>query len=353
MNQSEMMNNQQLLTDYLLGRLEPQAQQEVRRQIEREPELLRLHDDLRNTLAALDLAIEIEPPADLVERTLARIGSAKRTDALLAREQLTRRDVIRPTFSMREVAAVAGIVLLIGSIFALSFREADRRRLRVECSQNVARIGSAMMSYANRNEGRLPSTTAPNDRWLPTTNQPSASNSRALFRLIRERFLQPPTFQCPAVGGDSFTVQPDQADFPSAKFIGYSYQHSIGPKGLSLEDKHLQAVKESMAILADSSPVFNGGRFQADCLGRQAGDNHDSTGQTVLYMDMHVDFKAKPSVGVGGNNIYLAEGVTDYKGNEKPTGPTDSFLLPAYSPSSPETEASTPQKTKTPPAEQR
>ena len=105
-----------------------------------------------------------------------------------------------------------------------------------------------------------------------------------------------------------------------------------------------------MAILADNSPVFNGGRFQADCLGRQAGDNHDSTGQTVLYMDMHVDFKAKPSVGVGGNNIYLADGVTDYKGNEKPAGPTDSFLLPAYSPSSPETEAVMPQQA--PPAEQ-
>ncbi len=351
MSQSETTNNQQLLTDYLLGRLEPQAQQEVRRLIEREPELRQMHDDLRNTFAALDLAIEVEPPADLVERTMSRIRSAKQTDALLAHEQLTRRDVIRPTFSMREVAAVAGIVLLIGSIFALSFREADRRRLRVQCAQNASRIGTAMMSYANRNEGRLPSTTAPNDRWLPTASQPSASNSRALFRLVHEKYLQPPTFQCPAVGGDSFTVRPDMADFPGPKFIGYSYQHSIGPKGLSLEDKHLQAVQASMAILADSSPVFNGGRFQADCLGRQAGDNHDGTGQTVLYMDMHVDFKTKPSVGVGGNNIYLVNGVTDYKGDEKPSEPTDSFLLPAYSPSSPETEAVTPQQA--PPAEQR
>ena len=337
MSQSETTNNQQLLTDYLLGRLEPQAQQEVRQLIERQPQLRQMHDDLRNTFAALDLAVEIEPPADLVQRTLARIRSAKQTDALLAREQLTRRDVIRPTFSLREVAAVAGIVLLIGSIFIVSFREADSRRLRVECEQNAARIGTAMIGYANRNEGRLPSTMAPGDRWLPAANQPAVSNSRALFRLVREKYLQPPTFQCPAVGGDSFTVQPDMVDFPGAKFIGYSYQHSIGPKGLSLEDKHLQAVQASMAILADSSPVFNGGRFQADCLGRQAGDNHNRTGQTVLYMDTHVDFKAQPSVGVGGNNIYLAEGVTDYKGNEKPTGPTDSFLLP-YSPSSPENE---------------
>lgn len=352
MSESETTNNQQRLTDYLLGRLEPQAQQELRGRIEREPELRRMHDDLRNTFAALDLSIEIEPPADLAERTLARIRSAKRTDALLAREQLTRRDVIRPTFSMREVAAVAGIVLLIGSIFMLSFREADRRKLRVECAQNASRIGTAMMSYANRNEGRLPSTTAANGRWLPTDDQPSVSNSRALFHLIREKYLQPPTFQCPAVGGDSFTVQPEMTDFPGAKFISYSYQHSIGPKGLSLEDKRLQVVKASMAILADSSPVFNGGRFRADCLGRQAGDNHDNTGQTVLYMDMHVEFKDRPSVGVAGNNIYLADGVTEYKGDEKPAGPKDSFFLPAYSPSSPEPEAVTPQQ-EAPPAERR
>jgi len=351
MSESQTANNQQLLTDYLMGQLEPQAQQEILRRIEVEPELRRMHDDLRNTFAALALAIELEPPADLVERTLARIGSAKRTDALLAREQLTRRDVIRPTFSMREVAAVAGIVLLVGAVFALSFREADRRTLRVQCAQNVARIGAALAGYANRNEARLPSTTAPNDRWLPAADQSATSNSRALFRLIRERYLQPPTFQCPAVGGDSFTVQPDMPDFPGPKFIGYSYQHSIGPKGLSLEDKRLQAVQENMAILADSSPVFNGGRFQADCLGRQAGDNHDRTGQNVLYMDMHVDFKAKPSVGVGGNNIYLADGVYEYQGNERPAGPRDSFLLPAYSPSSPETEAVKPQQA--PPADQR
>ena len=352
MSESQMTNNQELLTDYILGRLEPQARQEVRELIEGQDDVRRMHDDLRNTFAALDLSIEVEPPADLVERTMARIRSAKRTDALLAREQLTRRDVIRPTFSMREVAAVAGIVLLIGSIFVLSFRDADRRRLRVECAQNAARIGTAMMSYANRNDGRLPSTTAPNDRWLAATDQPAASNSQALFHLVREKYLQPPTFQCPAVGGDSFTVRPEMTDFPGAKFIGYSYQHSIGPKGLSLEDKRLQAVQASMAILADSSPVFNGGRFRADCIGRQAGDNHDRTGQTVLYMDMHVDFKANPSVGVGGNNIYLVDGVTEYQGNEKPAWPGDSFLLPAYSPASRETDAVTPQQN-APPAEQR
>ena len=100
-------NNQQLLTDYVLGRLDPQTEQQVRRRTQAEPELKRACDDIRNTFSAMDLAIQAEPPADLVTRTMARIRSARQTDALLAREQLTRRDVIRPTFSIREIAAVA------------------------------------------------------------------------------------------------------------------------------------------------------------------------------------------------------------------------------------------------------
>ena len=343
-------NNQQLLTDYVLGRLDPQTEQQVRRRTQAEPELKRACDDIRNTFSAMDLAIQAEPPADLVTRTMARIRSARQTDALLAREQLTRRDVIRPTFSIREIAAVAAIVLMIGAIFGVSFREADRRRQRIACAQNVSKIGAAVMSYANRNEGHLPSTAGANDRWLPTSDQPAASNSRALFRLIADGYLQPPAFQCPAVGGDSFAVRAGMTDFPGGKFVSYSFQHSIGPKGLSVEDKRLERVREHMAILADSSPVFSGGRFSAADLARQASDNHDQTGQNVLYLDMHAEFKVQPAVGVGGDNIFLADGVTDYKGNEKPTGPTDSFLLPSWSP---ETEAVQPQQRKAPTPDQR
>ncbi len=329
-------NNQQLLTDYVLGRLEPEATRQLRRRMEAEPELKRACDDIRNTFSALDLAAEAEPPADLAERTMARIRSAKQTDALLAREQLTRRDVLRPTFSFREIAAVAAIVLMIGAVFGVSFREADRRRQRIACAQNVSRIGAAVMSYANRNDGRLPVTAAGNDRWLPTSDQPAASNSRALFKLISDGYLEPPTFQCPAVGGGSFAVRAGMTDFPAGEYVGYSYQHSIGSEGMSIEDKRLERVRENMAILADSSPVFSGGHFSTEQLARQAGDNHDQTGQNVLYLDMHAEFKVQPAVGVGGDNIFLANGVTEYKGNEKPAGPTDSFLLPSWCPEGPE-----------------
>jgi len=332
MSDSETPSSQELITDYLLGRCDPSAREQIARRIEAEPRLRSLHADLSNTFAALDLTVEAEPPADLVERTMARIRGAKQTDALLAREQLARRDVIRPTFSMREIAAVAGIVLVIGVTFSVWFRQADRHRLQTQCAQNVVRIGTGLAGFADRNDGYMPAATAPRQRWLPAANEPAVSNSSALFQLVKDRSVDPPSFQCPAVGGDSFAVEPGMTDFPAGKYVNYSFQHSLGPKGLWREDPRLNGVTSSMAILADSSPVFCNGQFRSECVGRPAGDNHGGAGQTVLYLDGHEDFKTKASVGVGGNNIYLVDGVNDYKGTERPASPTDSFLLPAWSP---------------------
>ena len=85
-----------------------------------------------------------------------------------------------------------------------------------------------------------------------------------------------------------------------------------------------------MAILADSTPFYRNGGFEADQAATAASENHGRTGQNVLYLDMHVGWAKGPAVGVNKNNIFLAEGIYNYRGNETPVGPTDTFLLPAY-----------------------
>lgn len=324
-------HDEALLIDFLLGQCDEAQGRLVQGRLERDAAFARTLEDLRNTLAALDLAVEHEPPETLVADVLARVRSARQTDALLAREQLSRRDVIRPTFSLREFGAIAGVLLLLVSIFGVSYREARRRKDLTHCAAQVARMGSALLTYANRHDGHLPTATASGPRWLPTASQPAASNSTALFRLVKAGYVEPPAFQCPAVGGSSFVVQAGMTDFPRPESISYSYQHSLGPKGLWIEDRRLLGVKMSMVILADSTPVFAGGRFRADRVRTPVSDNHGRMGQNVLYLDMHVDFKRLPSVGVMGDNIYLAGDIQDYHGEEAPTSLTDTFLLPAFS----------------------
>jgi hypothetical protein len=119
-------------------------------------------------------------------------------------------------------------------------------------------------------------------------------------------------------------------DFPSATNIHYSYQHTVGPRDLRYTDPALAAVKGKMVILADSTPFFGNGQLQADQAASAASENHNRTGQNVLYLDMHVAWAKDPSAGVNGNNIFLAEGIYNYRGDETPVDATDTFLLPTY-----------------------
>jgi len=334
-NAKNRATDEALLIDYVLGRCDEAQGEDVRRRIAQDPALASRHEDLRNTFLALGLSVEHEPPETLLADTMARIRSARQTEALLAREELARRDVIRPTFSFRELSAVAGVVLLLVSIFGVSYREARRRKNVTQCAAQVARMGSALLTYANKNGGYLPTAGTPGRRWLPTSSQPAVNNSKALFRLVRTGYVEPGAFQCPAVGGESFAVQAGMNDFPSARCITYSYHYSLGPRGLNLQDRRLSGVKANMAVLGDSTPVFAGGRFRAERVRTAVSDNHGGAGQNVLYLDMHVDFKRRASVGVMGDNIYLVQGVFEYDGEEAPTSPIDTFLLPAFSQSEP------------------
>jgi len=322
-------NDEMLLLDYLLGRCQEQEAQEVRGRLEADAEFRKLHDDIRNALAALRLSSEEEPPEDLADRTLSAIRSAKQTETLLARQELGRR-AVWPTFSLRELAAMVAMVVLLAGIFIPFIRQSRHRENINECSSNVGQIGAALRTYANDHRLSLPVSSATGQRWLPSQDQPVVSNSSALFQLVRGG-SSPLTFQCPAVGGGSFVVQAGMTDFPAGKYISYSYQHSLGPEALRLDNSPLGAVAETMAILADATPVFVNGEFRRDRVHTQVSDNHKRTGQNVLYLDMHVEWKENAAVGVNGNNIYLREGTYEYRGDETPRDIIDSFLLPTYS----------------------
>jgi hypothetical protein len=185
--------------------------------------------------------------------------------------------------------------------------------------------------YANSNAEALPSAGGLGPRWLPG-NERAVSNSSALFKLLGSRYAPQLVFICPAnETGRPFQVTGGMTDFPGAKNIHYSYQHAVGERDLTYSNPALAAVATTMVILSDSTPFYRNGTFQTEHAANACSENHGRTGQNVLYLDMHVGWASKPSVGVNGNNIFLAEGIYDYCGDERPQGPTDTFLLPAYS----------------------
>jgi hypothetical protein len=317
-----------LITDYVLGRCDDAEAERARRLIETDPERAAQHREMAPAAEALAAYEVPEPSANLVERTLARVAAQRQTEALFEQQMPTSRRSIRaPWFSLREVAALAAMVVLAAGILIPSLYNARRHVARDLCAANMGRIGTGMLQYAAAHGGVLPASPVNRGPWLPEPGQPRASNSAGLFLLIPERFADADDFQCPASSsGEPFQYQAGMVDFPGPQSIGYSYQYCLDEP---LRQERARRAPE-MVILADETPIFHGGRFVREALRGQKviSRNHGGAGQNVLRLDGGVGWATHSHVGVDGDHIYLVQGVTDYTGRERPSCPTDTFLLP-------------------------
>jgi len=323
-------DDEMTLIDLLRDQLPAQRRREVLDRLESDRAFRKLAEDLKNVFAAMDLTGEYEPPEDLADRTLARIRQMRRTEALLAREE-ARRGAAWPTFSLRELSVAAAAVIIMAVVLVPSVRRARSLAVIGKCASNVGQIGAGMLAYANANDDYLPRADGRSMRWLPLGSGQAFSNSSALYKLIRSGYVSPLAFRCPAGGEGTFRVTADMTDFPAKRYISYSYQHSLGPTTMRRSNPMLARSADKMVILADSTPIFVDGRFRRDRLRYQASDNHGRTGQNVLYLDMHVAWARRPTVGVQNDNIFLVKGISEYRGDEQPSSATDSFLLPTFS----------------------
>ncbi|MDY7010407.1 MAG: hypothetical protein SVV80_06595 [Planctomycetota bacterium] len=320
------LGDEQLLIDFVLGQCGESAAEDVRRRIETDGEFALLHEGVSRTFAALELCQAPNPPEGLSDRTLARVTSADRDEAIHA-VLSAGSGTFLPRFSIRGLSAFAAAALILIGILLPSIRQAHRLAQRSLCANNVWDVGAGLNHYANENNGDFPSSPAVTEVWLVRPGSEHASNSSALFLLVRGGHASPEVFQCPSAGGRTFTASAGMTDFPSPQSINYSYQYSLNVP-VRRDLPNMAAVSGQMVIFADATPVFTGGTFSPDCTRRTVSRNHPDGGQNVLYLDTHVNWVTDCRVGVGGDNIWLVEGVSDYTGKEKPTSPTDTFLLP-------------------------
>ncbi len=328
---NDRIQDENLLIDFLAGQCTDAQAEHVRRRLETDSEFRQLHRDLQHTNEAIALIPVAEGSEDLVGRTMAKIHAARRTEALLAREELASHGMSRPTFSLREAVAMVAALVLMAVVFIPSVQSARERNLQNLCASQVGQIGSGLLRFAADHDHQLPAPEARDHRrWLPADGEEYVSNSSGLFRLIRAdaRYAQPQLFQDPAVSTSSFEVTDSMRDFPAAENISYSYQHMVTDAPLRID--RIGPAAEEMAILGDQTPLFDHGRFREDRLNARASDNHRQRGQNVLYVSGHTLWADSPDVGVNGNNIFRAERVYRYSGVEAPAGPEDTFLLPAY-----------------------
>jgi hypothetical protein len=318
--------DEQLLIDYVLGKCDEISRQQVEERLGADKDFAQLHLDISRTFGALERYSAPEPPANLLERTMAKVRASRSSEALL-KVQPVARTIRMPMFSLRELSAIAAALLLMAGILLPTLRQASRMRDMNTCALNQGQIGTALGQYAGEHNENLPASAATGEAWLDGADARVASNSAGMFGLVPAGYVAPSAFQCPAVGGQAFAVAAGMSDFPTARNVSYSYQHSLaGP--LNRANPALRDRTREMAILADATPVFVNGVFTPERVHRAVSENHPTGAQNVLYLDMHVATATSANVGVDGNNIWLVDGVTNYKGTERPAGASDSFLLP-------------------------
>lgn len=322
------------LIDLHLGRLDEAAAAELRARIAGDAHLSAQSDALAGVFAALQqVQVHVSPPpADLAERIRARVRAAGPSLRVHPAVSKAGREIERRRIrlgGLREVVAVAAMVVLTVGLGVPSFMQIRERSQRQACSFNLAQMGRAMQSYATTFGENLPfAGWDEGDTWKPgDSSLKSMPNRRHLYLLARE--AQPEWFVCPSAGGVPMPRGLNAAaDFPESRNLNYVYQNMAGARP-TLKNHADQP------ILADDNPCFDDGQPLFDMRQRMGwstpansnSPSHQWRGQNLLTLDGRVKWTTSPNCGVGGDNIWTLSGVSEYTGREGAVVQTDSHLI--------------------------
>ncbi len=235
--------------------------------------------------------------------------------------------------SMREILAVAAMIVLAVGLGVPSLVHVRERNQRVACSWNQAQLGRGLATYASTFRGELPFvgwSGASSWRVSSEPNVESLPNRRHLYPLLSGQIASPVWFVCPAVPGTPMPADQirQHNDFLESANVAYAYQNQAGVRPTT------RGLPE-LPILADDNPLFENGLPLLD-LARRIGLHdpasansraHGGAGQNMLTLGGNVKWVSTPLSGIGGDNIWTLSHVTTYSGREGPLAGTDSHLL--------------------------
>jgi hypothetical protein len=330
------------LLELHLGRLSERERTMLEQRIQSDPGLQAQHEALTSMFQALNSAREPEPrlPTGLAERISARVAAAgsplrvtrrvRRTAAELAEVEGAR--AIR-LHSVREIAAVAAMIVLAVGLGVPGLLHMRERGQRIACSAQLANIGRGMQSYALANSGSLPFVGwSGSNIWRPT-DEPGLDvlpNRRHVYPLLRNGYVHARILVCPSASDVPMPEDqvPYHDDFLESRNLSYAYQNMAGVRPSLRDDPDLP-------VLADDNPFFDNGWplfavMRSLGLSDPAQANsrvHGGAGQNILTIRGNVRWMTTPNCGPDGDNIWTLEGVNEYTGREGPHSATDSHLL--------------------------
>ena len=341
---------QQLLFDYCLGMTTGQEAAQAEALIRSRKHAAEIYGTLQSVLSPLN-ALAAEPcpcPDGLAERTIARLIEAKRADsgpgeldALLERER-ARLPAMRFSFwgNFGKVVAAAAGVMLLAAVLVPSLGYARQRYWQQQCQGHLGSIFQGLSGYASEHDGLLPALgrKAGDPYWMVgCPGRENHSNTRPAWVLVKNRYVSPEQFVCPAVrrAADlqfgTLRVQ-DYNDFPGREYVGFSFRVCC-PKA------EISALRGRQVLMADLNPLAESFpsdystpvtiRLSQEMLAVNSA-NHNRRGQNVMSCDGSVQFTRTRQVGDPQDDIFSLQEMQsggDVNGCEVPSSETDVLLF--------------------------
>ena len=275
----------------------------------------------------------------------------------------------RRGFTAVELLVIVLIVLLLLSIFIPFIRKTRETEHRVRCQSNLRALGVAFQKYAKANGSAFPRVVhdAGNTAGAyfaytgPYAANPFAGDGRvsandvtaSLWLLVRGGYASPALFVCPSSSdwADPLTdpagnpaAPLERSNFKRARHLSYSY---ASPFSAAAEYKFNEYLPSDFVLMADKNPGKAGGSdvtgpaFDAPLLelAKANSRNHGRAGQSMLYADMHVEFRQSPYSGFGyyatgaaGDNIFTVLSATPLPDQPTPNLRVKGLVGPEYGP---------------------
>lgn len=317
------------LIGYLLGAVDDAEQQAIRAAVERDPELQRQVELVRENLQRLEpLRLEVEPPSGLAARTCAWLdspsaqartghpsieanarddscGDMNRDDmnhssppAIPAQNRFVRRrsndrfpddwggnghSAASRRWTLPDFVVAAGVCLAAACLFFPAIVNSRYHSQLASCQNNQRELGTALINYSDVTNGFFPTIPAKGKFSVAGIYAPKLAD-KGLIQDAR-RFL------CPAKGSTVVLKIPPLTDIAQARGprlvklqrqMGGDYAYTLG----FVEKGRLQGIRNNSRsntpLLADA-PLENTRNIAIGTHGR---------GQNVLFEDGHVEFLA-------------------------------------------------------------
>lgn len=280
----------------------------------------------------------------LVDRTLERIRAAEESQRLTEQAQMLAAGdgagggTLKPGGGFGQVLTVAGVILIAVSLLLPVLAQNQHMAQQIACQTNLKAAGTAIQQYASDHNGLLPRDQIKEGaRWWdvgePRDKEGTVhSNAAHLYLLVRKHYISPDKLACPSnphAHPERMTRQ--HHDWPSVKAVSYSYQNQYTAEPIRMDRC------PNLGLLADKNPLFvvSQGQvaFDADQRPTAPSRMHRRRGQNMLTADCSVDWTFRPIAhrdnAIEPDNIWLpAEKISHYNGDETPSHPRDSFLVP-------------------------